>query len=1065
MNQRLLTWLLSIIVMTATMSAQNGYTMKGVVQDESGEPLIGATVMVKGSAVGGSTDIDGNFAIKTKKGDVLVFSYIGYTQKEVAVTGQNDITVTLSENTAVLEDVVVIGYGTARKKDLTGSITQVTPDKMADQNPATVQDILRGTAGLSVGINTSAKGGGSMTIRGKNSLGTGSDPLLILDGMAFYGELSEINPNDIQQIDVLKDASAAAIYGARAANGVIIITTKKGKNGKPVINVSANMSVSDRTKHRKLYDAASYMKLREDYYKDETYGLNPETGKYEYYQMRDKNGNLAVPVGYYDHYNNLAQYGISADQWAAYTQNGDQSMEEIYARRLLLNENDDCLASFLAGNYYNWQDMAWRTAISQDYNASLSGASDKMNYYLSLGYLRNEGVLKGDNYKAFRANVKVNGKVTNWLELGANVNFQDRTDDSSAADYGTLQKNSPFAPIYNEDGTYRQYPMSMSVHRGSNWFFDQQYIELEKGYQVLNAILNAKVTLPFGITYQFNISPRYQYWQDRYFMSADLPNSNPNQRGVNRGWSKNFDWSLNNIVTWDYEFANVHHVTLTLVQEAEERKYWSDNNTARNILPSDALGFHNTQNGEKELGSMTTNDTHISADALLARLFYSYDNRYMLTASVRRDGYSAFGMNNPHATFPSFAVAWNFTNEKFWKWEWMNSGKLRASWGQNGNRSIGEYAALSDLAAGMGKTMNYLDGSGAVVKDMKYLSYNKLANPNLQWENTESLNFGLDFGFLNDRITGSIDYYSKKTNNMIMGMPLPGFSGFGSITTNLGEVSNKGFEITINTINIANENFEWTTNFNFAYNKNRIKHLFYEYDENGKEMDYVSSNWFIDRPISQIWDYKMIGIWQEDEYEEAAKYGQRPGDPKVWNNPDNDKVNDDGSVEIVYNNDDKVFLGQTTPPIHWSLRNNFTLWKNFDISVSLYSYMGHKSLNNEYLNGINGSNEFTFGYNRYVRKFWTPANRSQEYARWESKGPKGASSPSRVYNRDFIRLDNISLGYTIPQNWTRKFNIERCRVSMSCNNVATWARDWEYGDPETGGWARRTFNFGLQLTL
>ena len=1061
--------LLALMVFVTVSASAQGRTIQGTVEDSSGEPLTGATVIIVGSKDGVITDIDGNFRLNNvKNSDKIRVTYVGFVPQEVTVGNQKDFKIVLEENTEVLEEVVVIGYGTARKKDLTGSVTQVNPDKIADQNPNNVQDILRGVAGLQVGYDTSAKGGGSLQIRGKNSLGTDSSPLIILDGMIYYGELSEINPNDIAQMDVLKDASAAAVYGAQAANGVIIITTKKGKIGKPVITASANLAISHKTKKRNVYGPEGYMTWREDYYRGLTLGTNPETGAYEYYQARDKNGNLTVQPGYYEHYSNLGKWGVSQDEWLAYTslENGDRSLDEIYARRLGLAENDLVLENYLAGRYYDWGNDGFRNAFSQDYNLSVSGASDKVNYYLSAGFLKNQGVVRGDNYRAFRANMKINGKITNWLEIGANVNFQDRSDGDRAVDWGANQENAPFSLKYDEDGNLNRYPMSLNPKRGENWDYYEQFNKLEKGFQTLNTIFNAKVTLPYGVTYQFNISPRYDYWYDRWFQSADLPESNPKDRGVNRGWHKRFDWSLNNILTWDYTFAQKHHVVVTLVQEAEERKYWSDNIHAGNILPSDALGFHNTQNGDKLYNTMTTNDTHISADALMGRLFYSYDNRYLITATVRRDGYSAFGTNNPHATFPSVALGWNFVNEKFWKWRWMDSGKLRLSWGKNGNRSIGEYVALADLGAGMGKTMGYLNANGAVADDMKYLSYNRIANPNLRWESTKATNIGLDFAFLNYRINGSIDYYKKETTDMIMGMPLPAFSGAGSITTNLGQVDNSGFEITLNTLNIDMPDFQWSSTVTFSYNKNRIKHLFYEYDENGKEMDYTSSKWFIGRPINQIWDYKVIGIWQADEIEEAAKYGQRPGDPKVWNNPENDKYDEDGNlVEVIYGDADRVFQGQTNPPIYWSFRNQFTLWKDFDIAFSMYSYMGHKSLNNEYLNNINGQNKMTYGYNKYVRKFWTPENGSQKYGRWEAQGPKNASGPSRLFKRDFIRLDNISLGYTIPQKWTRKIMIEKCRVSASINNVATWARDWEYGDPETGGIAKRTFNFGLQVTL
>lgn len=475
--------------------------------------------------------------------------------------------------------------------------------------------------------------------------------------------------------------------------------------------------------------------------------------------------------------------------------------------------------------------------------------------------------------------------------------------------------------------------------------------------------------------------------------------------------------------------------------------------------------------------SFGTNDTHQSGDALMGRLFYGYDSRYMITATIRRDGYSAFGLNNPHATFPSVGVAWAFTNEKFFQpfTDIMNSGKLRVSWGKNGNRSLdNEYIALADLGSGMGKTMGYLGANGQVLNDMKYLSFNRMANPNLQWEKTEAYNAGLDFGFLNDRITGSMDYYFKKTHDMIMAKSLPGFAGFGSITTNLGEVTNEGFELTVNTINITLPKFTWTTNFVFSYNKNRIKHLFYEMEDvkdadgnviGQKEMNDINSGWFIDKPIGQIWDFRVDGIWQADEVEEAAKYGQRPGDPKVWNNPANDKVNADGTTSPVYNNDDKVFQGTTVAPYYWSMTNNFNIFDNLDFSFTLYSKFGHKRVFNDYLNKINGTNEVTYCFNSLEREYWTPENPTNEYGRWEAKGPQGALSPNKVYDAGFIRLSNMSLGYTIPQDLTRKIGIEKCRLSASINNVGVWAFGWKYNDPENNSFSRRTFSFGVNVTL
>lgn len=858
-------------------------TVRGIVSDAMG-PTTGATVQEKGTQNGTITDIDGAYELKVPADATLLFSFVGMASQEVQVAGRKMINVTLSEDNEQLEEVVVVGYGSMRKKDLTGAVMQINPEKIADSNPATVQDLLRGTAGLQISMDASAKGGGSITLRGQNSLytdGNHNSPLIVLDGMVFYGELSEINPDDIGQIDVLKDASSAAIYGAKAASGVIIITTKKGKQGKPVINVSANFGLDTKSKFREVYGPDGYLKMREDFYKTGTLDFD-DNGTYGYYNK----GTLGK--GYYDNPDNLSQYGISQDQWASYTTNSaGESLRSIYAKRInMFAYSKDAFQGFLDGQTTDWEDMVFRNGLRQDYNASISGASEKVNYYLSFGWMKNEGVTAGDNYQTFRSNMKINGKVTDWLEIGANVNFQDRSDGNVAIDlateqdpysYVTMLRLSPFATAYNADGSYKQYPMDSDLHYGYNYFFDHNYYDLEKGYTVLNSIFNAKVKLPFNITYDFNIAPRFQFFYDRYFMSSELPNSDPKDKGVNRGWAKNYDYSLNNTINWDYTFANRHHVILTLAQEAEERRYWSDNIQSRLILPSDALGFHNTQNGTKENSNFSTNDTHETAAAYLGRLFYSYDDRYMLTATIRRDGYSAFGSSNPWATFPSFSAAWTFTNEKWCKLSWLDMGKLRLSWGRNGNRSLANtYLSLANLGAGAGATMDYLNEKGALVTDMKYLMMDRLANPELQWEKTEAINVGLDFSVLNNRLSGSIDYYAKTTKDMIMQQRLPYFSGFSSIYTNLGEIQNNGIELTLNSVNIDQKNFRWTSSLTFSYNANKIKHLYYDYDANGVERDDTSNGWFIGKSVGEIWDFEVEGTWQVSEAAEAALSHQVP---------------------------------------------------------------------------------------------------------------------------------------------------------------------------------------------
>ena len=1060
----------------AVQNVQQSGVVKGQVVDKSGEPIIGATIKVKNiENVGTVTDFDGNFELKSvPTSGTLVVSYIGYTTKEMAYRNGQTLKVTIEEDSETLQEVVVVGYGTMRKKDLTGSVVQIDPSKLADQNPGSVQDLLRGTPGLQIGFDSSAKGSGaSIQLRGQNSLytdGSHNSPLIILDGMQFAGELSEINPDDIEQIDVLKDASSAAIYGAKAASGVIIITTKKGKEGKPVINVSVNLAANTKAAYRDVFGPDAYMKYREDWFKAQTYGYR-EDGTWGYYGK-----DSGIPAGYYDNVNNIGQYGITQDQWASNgpkTLQAGESMLSLYARRMGFDADAALvMENFLAGRTYNWEDATFRTGFNQDYNASISGATEKVNYYLGFGYLKNQGAIQGDDYKAYRANMKINAKITDWLEMGANVNFQDRSDTSSPVPLkdnyweDNQLRESPYASRYDANGNEQQYPRTGNpTNGGYNYHFQQQYIGLQKGYTVLNTIFNAKVTLPYGFTYQFNIAPRLQWFYDRYHMSAELPNSDPATRGVNRNSSKTYNWNLNNTLTWDRTFNDLHHFTVTLVQEAEENKYWSDNISARNITPTDVLGFHYISGANKEQSSFETNDTHYTAAAYLGRLFYGFMDRYMLTATVRRDGYSAFGQNNPWANFWSLGASWVLSEEKFAQdWKWLNMAKLRLSYGTNGNRSLKDtYLALSNLANG-GLYAYYKYGSTSQ-EVLNALQVSRLGNPNLEWEKTSSWNFGIDFSVLDRRLSGSIDVYHKRTHDMIMAQRLPNFTGFSSITTNLGEVTNTGFEITLRSVNIDQENFKWNTSVGFSYNKNKIKHLYYEYDESGKELDDTSNGWFIGKPIGEIWYWETDGIWQADEAKQAALVNQKPGDPKVVNVcTDDDKILEDGTRVPVYNDKDRTYQGTTQPPIYWNMRNDFEFFKDFTFSFSMYSYMGHKSRAGYWLNGDNSGSMFTQTCNTFEKEYWTPENPTNEYGRLNAVGPSGVTGIEKVYNRSFVRLDNITLGYTLPRNLTNKWGIQRVHVTAGINNVFT-IDGWEYGDPETGGFANRQFQFGLNVTL
>lgn len=1042
---------------------------KGIVTDQEGEPLIGAAVLVKETSIGVNTDVEGRFSLAVLPGQTLVVSYVGCMPQEVAAEFGSEMKIVLTDNANVLDDVVVVGYGTMRKKDLTGSVFQVKAEDRQKEAPRSVQDLLRNVPGMNIGYDASANGSGaSIEIRGQNSLGTSSSPLIILDGMMFYGGLSEINPNDVAQIDVLKDASAAAVYGAKAANGVIIITTKKGEGQKASVTLQADWTYNTMgNNNRKVYDPQGYMDYRRDWMVAGTYGMN-DSGQYVEYAT----GNPGMYE--YPSAENLAKYGIDRDTWRSYTKGvtDDTTDKMIFASRMGLTSTP--YDNYLEDRTFDWYDYALGNAWSENYNLGVSGGLGNTNYYISMGYLKNRGLARGNDYQTFRANIKVNSEITSWFELGANINFQDRTDsDTSMSWDDAIQRNSPYANYVDKDGNLDPYPMgNVAGNSGDNHDYYWKYADKESGSTILNSIFFARVKLPFGISYTFNASPRYSWYHysDFYSNAAD----NRSKSEANRNNNRKFDWSINNTLAWDYTFNRVHHFNVTLVQEAERRKSWSENMYASDLQPSDALGWHLVDIADMTASKISSYDSQETADGMLARIHYGYDSRYLITGSVRRDGYSAFGTTNPRATFYSGALAWVFSNESIFHWEPMSYGKLRVSIGENGNRSLGDiYLALANLGRGNGAKYGYY--SSGKVTDYVYFIMDRLANPNLKWEKTTSWNVGADLGFINNRINANIDVYRQPTTQMIMNQSLPAFSGFSSITTNLGEVVNSGFELSLSTINIQNSNFMWTSTFSFGYNKNEIKHLYYEYedilDDKGnvigtKETDDVSNNWFIGRPISNVWNYKVTGIWQVSEAEEAAKYNQRPGDPKVWNNPDNDIYNEDGTLKsVVYNNDDKVHMGQTTPKYNWSMRHEFTLWKSLVISLNLYGKAGHLKSETNYLNRDNVESKFTYGWNRYTKDYWTIDNPSNKYGRLDARGPAGCEVPNRYHKGDFVRLENVSVAYTLPEAWTHRIGLNRVTVNGSIRNAFVWARDWEYWDPQTNSLAPRAFNIGLNVNF
>ena len=510
------------------------------------------------------------------------------------------------------------------------------------------------------------------------------------------------------------------------------------------------------------------------------------------------------------------------------------------------------------------------------------------------------------------------------------------------------------------------------------------------------------------------------------------------------------------MLKWNKTFGK-HAFDFTGLLNWEKFQRWKTISKNEGFQPSDNLGYGGIGYGTSPIAD--SDDIYRTGDALMGRLHYTYDNRYLITATVRRDGYSAFGQGNPRATFPSVALGWIFTEEPFWKKlnaEWLEYAKLRLTWGKNGNRSIGEYAALMQLDP---RKYMYVDpATGQLVTINTFFCYN-MANPNLKWETTTSYNLGLDFTFLKGRLGGSIDVYHKSTTDLLNNRQLPSLIGYTSVKANIGEIWNRGLELSLHSTNIQNSVLTWRTSFNLMYNKNTIKHLYgimedvTDADGNvigRKEADDIDNGYFIGHALDEVWGYKYDGVWQENEAEEAAKYSQIPGDPKILDVDQNYK----------YNNDDKVFQGNTTPKVRWNMRNEFTLFKNFDISFSMYSYLGHVKKMDRFTN----NNALLNTVNQIKRDYWTAENPINSYPRLGAKSPSGVTY--YIYKKaDFLRLDNISVGYTFPKALISPLRLEALRLNLTVKNVGYFT-GWPAYDPENSDSnTPRTITFGINVTL
>ncbi|MET1055172.1 MAG: SusC/RagA family TonB-linked outer membrane protein [Pedobacter sp.] len=1005
----------------------------GSITTKSGTPIPGVSVKVKNERTAVSTGSDGKFSIQAPASAILVISSVGFSTQEVPVNRRSTITVTLAEESQRLTEVVVIGYGTTTKRDATGAISSVKATQLENENPQSVSDVLRGNIpGLSVGLNSSAKGGGDFLVRGKSTLSAGTSPLIVLDNVIYNGQLADINPNDIETVDVLKDASSLAVYGAKAATGVIAITTKKGRGDAPTITLNTNVGLAQISKNQRVYQGEEFLSWRADV-------------------MRS---GATTPEYLYNNPGNLPE-GVTISQWLN-GQTGDPV--DLWLNRLGLVANEK--ANYLAGKTINWYDEIFRTGFRQDHTLSLSGKKQEISYYMSLNYQKNQSFVEGGDYTAIRGRINLEGEAAKFLTLGMNVQFADRDeartgDGALEANWSQLTSLSPYGDKYLPNGELRRIPTDDSGLNARNPFLNMTYNERMNKQNTLFASVYGRLKLPLGITYQVNFSPGLDFYRTFDYRSSRNPDVITPGGSATRAQETRYNWQLDNVVKWNKTVADIHNFDVTLVATAEKYQTWWTQASNEGFVPGDVLSYHNLASGIKPVTN--SEDKVYTGDGLVGRLNYTLMQRYLLTLSLRRDGYSVFGINFKRATFPAAALGWVFTDEPFMKnQKWLGYGKLRLSYGVNGNRdlrnpdngTVDPYAALAQLAIAKYQTVT----PGGTASDVNTVQIgSRMGNPDLKWEETTALNVGLDFSVLKDRITGSIDAYSKKTSDLLVRQTLPNVIGYSNVYSNLARINNRGGELNINTKNLTDGNIKWNTNFNFSFNRNKIVALALPTDDPG-------NGWFIGRDIDVIWDYKVLGVWQQSEMAEAAKFSKaaiKAGDFKL----------EDVNGDYAYSDADKKFLGYKTPRYFFALRNEFNIYKNFDFSFQLLANWGQLK---EYNLAKNQPGSVGFARSSsFVLPYWTPANPINDYARLNS-GSSGTSF-NVYWNNSFIRLNTVALSYTLPQALAGKLRLKSAKIYANVNNVAYYAPTWTYWDPQsegtTPGPAPRYYTLGMNITL
>ncbi|MDR3339626.1 MAG: SusC/RagA family TonB-linked outer membrane protein, partial [Candidatus Symbiothrix sp.] len=801
-------FLLLCLIYSTNIYAQQ-QNVSGKVLDTENEPLAGVSIGIKEALAGALTDIEGKFNLNVPSLNVtLTFKYLGYKDAEIALNGRSSITVVMVEDTQLLDELVVVGYGTQKKSDITGSVTSVPKDRFSKLPVTNVLQAIQGVAaGVTITQSSSIPGDEpTVMVRGRNSINAYSDPYIVVDGIPLSktgGSLNDINPNDIESMEILKDASAVAIYGTNGANGVILITTKRGTTGKPVIRYNGYVGVEGLAH---VLEPGSPDQLLERYA--------------EYSRIQNSSLYNGGPVRYQYEYDN-----------------------------------------YMNGRTIDWIDEVTQTGIIQNHNVSLSGGQEVASYYISADYMDQKGVLLGYNYKRYSVRTNLDLKPTDYLKVGISTFIVGHNRDGGRVNLLNAAAMSPYAQMYEDDGLYTHYPM----YSETLWANPLLPTTLNPERRQYNVSVNGFAEVDFGniwqplaaLKYKFNAGYTYVPYRKSEYEGKTVYNET--------GWGKidnseTATWTIENIISYTKDI-DVHHFDLTGLYAAKSMHY-QQGVSGGNIFPNDELGWYNLEVAATPMASSSAILQTLLSQ--MGRLNYSYDSRYLFTFTVRRDGSSVFGANHKYGIFPSVAVGWNIARERFMEptAEVLNNLKLRLSYGTSGNEAIEPYQSLTKMA---NSTLTLKGISHTTLK-----SESSMGNADLSWESTKSFNVGIDFGLLNNRITGTIEFYKSNTVDLLLKRNLPRITGYENVWANMGKTANTGLEITVNSKNVVTKDFTWSTGLVFSRNNNELVELY------GDGLDDIGNRWFLGHPIDVIYDYTKVGIWQEAEIAAGAHLNWDP---------------------------------------------------------------------------------------------------------------------------------------------------------------------------------------------